>query len=104
MIVETWPDYVRRVTSGLNQSEVARKTGNQVSQANVGRWLRGELTTPSASSVVAFARAFNRSPIEALVAAGYLQPSDMAVQARPPLTEYSTDELFIELQSRYRES
>lgn len=100
--VETWPEYVRQVAAGLTQAQIATRTGNQVSQSNVGRWLRGELSMPAADNVVAFARAFGRSPVEALTAAGYLQPgeADAATPVRMPLSAYGTDELFDELRRR----
>lgn len=96
--VESWPDYVRRLSGNLNQTQVAEKTG--MAQSNVGRWLRGERAVPRAESVIAFARAFDQPPVEALIAAGYLKPEDAASTARTPLAEYSISEILDELRRR----
>ena len=101
MIVEDWTSYVRRVASGLGQLEIAAKTG--LAQTNIGRWLRSEPVIPKAESVVAFARAFNEPPIEALVAAGYITAEEAGAKARKsktPLREYSEVELLEEMLSR----
>lgn len=97
-VVETWPDYVRRIAAGLTQAQIAEKIG--VASSNVGRWLRGEPGMVRAETVIAFAKAFNEPPMEALVAAGYFSPDESAGQARTPLSQYSTDELFAELRRR----
>lgn len=68
----TWAEYVRAV--GSTPKEIATATG--VSQSIVSRWLSGT-THPSAENVVGFARAFNGRPVEALMAAGYLDPSEV---------------------------
>jgi transcriptional regulator with XRE-family HTH domain len=102
MVMEDWSAYVRRVTDGLNQLEVAAKTG--LAQTNIGRWMRGEHVVPKAESVVAFARAFNEPPVEALVAAGYLTAEEAGAKARKvrtPLREYTEHELIDELSSRF---
>jgi transcriptional regulator with XRE-family HTH domain len=96
--VNSWARYVARVTGDLKQADIAEKTG--VAQTNVGRWLRGDPGLPRAESVVAFARAFGQSPIEALVAAGYLTAEEAAGETRTPISEYSTQELFDELRDR----
>jgi transcriptional regulator with XRE-family HTH domain len=96
--VDSWARYVARVTGDMKQAEIAERTG--VAQTNVGRWLRGDPGLPRAESVVAFARAFGQSPIEALVAAGYISLEESAGRSRTPISEYSTDELFEELRHR----
>lgn len=98
-VVETWPEYVRRIAAGLTQAQIAAKMGG-VSTSNIGRWLRGEPGLPSAENVIAFAKAFQRPPVEALTAAGYFSPDETVPSARSPLTEYTTDELFAELRRR----
>ena len=96
--METWPQYVRKVAGPLKQEEIAELTG--LSQATVSAWLRGAPGLPRAETVIAFARAFSRSPVEALVAAGYLQSDEASVKARTPLVEYSDRELLDELRRR----
>lgn len=96
--METWPQYVKRIAGPLKQEQIAEHSG--ISQATVSAWLRGAPGVPRAETVIAFARAFNRSPVEALVAAGYLQSDEAAAKARTPLVEYSDRELLDELRRR----
>lgn len=97
-VLETWPEYVRRVTVGLTQAQIAEKVG--VASSNVGRWLRGEPGMVRAETVIAFAKVFHRPPMEALVAAGYFTAEETTGTVRTPLDQYSTDELFAELRRR----
>lgn len=99
-MVESWAEYVRRATEGTTQVQLAQVTG--VAQTAIGRWLRGETQAPRAESVVSFARAIGKEPVEALVAAGYLEPTEAAghIQVTQPLSEYSTDALLEELRRR----
>ena len=99
--MEDWCEYVRRIAGGLNQLEIAAKTG--LAQTNIGRWMRGEHVVPKAESVVAFARAFGEPPVEALVAAGYITAEEAGAKARrqrTPLSEYSEEELVDDLRRR----
>lgn len=100
--VESWPDYVKRVIGDSNatQQQIEERTG--IPSSTVGRWLRGERVQPKAETVVAFARAFYRPPVEALIAAGYITAAEGEPERRhkTPLTEYATAELFDELRSR----
>lgn len=97
---ETWAEYVRRVTRSMSQTEIAEKTG--VAQTAIGRWLRGDTGAPRAESVVAFARAVNKPAIEALIAAGYLEPSDAtgAAAVQSSIRDFTTDELLAEIRRR----
>ena len=97
---ETWAEYVRRVTRSVSQTEIADKTG--VAQTAIGRWLRGDTGAPRAESVVAFAKAVGRPPVEALIAAGYLEPADAdaTVSVGQSIQEFSTDALLDELRRR----
>ncbi|WP_328358363.1 helix-turn-helix domain-containing protein [Mycobacterium sp. NBC_00419] len=99
-MAETWAQYVRRATQGTTQVQLALVTG--VAQTAIGRWLRGETAAPRAESVVAFARAIGKPPVEALVAAGYLTPSEAAqrIEVNQALSEYSTNDLLDELRRR----
>ena len=91
MPMESWSAYVRRIAGGLTQEKIAERTG--LAQTNVGRWLRAAPGAPKAESVIVFARAFGQPPIEALIAAGYLDAADAATGARTELSEYSRKEL-----------
>lgn len=97
-MVETWQEFVRRIAGPLTQAQIGEKIG--VAPSNVGRWLRGEPGMVRAESVIAFAKAFNASPMEAMIAAGYFTHDDVGTTVRSPLSEYSTDELFAELKRR----
>lgn len=99
-VIETWPEFVRRVTGAMPQAKVAEVTG--VAQTNIGRWLRGETDAPLASTVVAFARRLGESPLEALVAAGYISPEEAGATpvTQQGLRAYSTRQLLDELDRR----
>lgn len=96
--VETWPEYVRRIAGDMKQEDISALTG--ISQTTVSSWLRGAPGLPRAESVIAFARAYEKPPVEALVAAGYLDGGEAAAKVRTPLSEYSNRELVGELSSR----
>ena len=98
-LVQSWPEYVRKITGGLKQEQISATSG--ISQTTVSNWLRGAPFTPKAETVIAFARAFKQPAVEALVAAGYLEASDAATTVRTPLRQFSTDELMAELRTRY---
>jgi len=97
-VTSAWSGYVGRVAEGMTQAQIAQRCG--VASSNVGRWLRSEPGRPNAESVIAFARAFSQSPMEALVAAGYLSREEESSGVRTPLTEYTYQELIAELQRR----
>ena len=66
---ETWPEYLRRISAGATQAKIAERIG--IGRLSVCNWLHGK-TLPKAETVITVARAFGRSPIEALVVASYL--------------------------------
>jgi transcriptional regulator with XRE-family HTH domain len=100
-----WWRYVVTVTGNAAQKEIATATG--IDQSSISRWQRGS-NTPRATAVVTFARAYDRSPIEALVAAGYLSSEDVGVveltTVTGDLTRVSSDSLLSELRRRLLES
>lgn len=101
--VESWAEYVKRVSHPLSQAQIAEKTG--IAQTNVSRWLRGLGGSPKAEFVVTFARAFKQPVVEALVAAGYLRHDEVGVSFKPksgrtPISDYSTKELLAEIERR----
>jgi transcriptional regulator with XRE-family HTH domain len=77
-----WWHYVATVTGIAAQKDIASATG--IDQSSISRWQRG--TTPRAEAVVALARAYGRSPVEALVAAGYLSRTEVGVVELTTLT------------------
>lgn len=76
MAGESWWDYVRRVSDGAMQKDIAARIG--VNPATVSGWQRGTVGTPSATKVIEFAREYKVSPVEALLVANYLQAADLA--------------------------
>jgi transcriptional regulator with XRE-family HTH domain len=96
-----WWRYVMTVTGDAVQKDIAAATG--IDQSSISRWQRGT-NTPRAEAVVALARAYGRSPVEALVAAGYLSSSELGVveltTLTGDLTGASVDALLSELRRR----
>jgi transcriptional regulator with XRE-family HTH domain len=70
-----WPTYLNQIST--NQSEISRAAG--VSSATVSRWL-SRSSRPLAPQVIAVARAYDQSPVLALVAAGYLTRAEIEEQ------------------------
>jgi transcriptional regulator with XRE-family HTH domain len=101
MAESTWWQYVLTVTGGAAQKDIAETTG--IDQSSISRWQRGT-TTPRAEAVVALARAYGHSPVEALVAAGYLDRDELGVVELTTLTgdlsRVSVDSLLSELRRR----
>lgn len=65
----TWAEYVRAVIGSDSGRAVAQMIGQ--SESAISRWKTGAVV-PEPRQAVAFARAYGRQPIEALIAAGYL--------------------------------
>jgi transcriptional regulator with XRE-family HTH domain len=97
----SWWRYVGTVTGDATQKDIAVATG--IDQSSISRWQRGS-NTPRAEAVVALARAYGRSPVEALVAAGYLSSDELGVveltTLTGDLTGASIDSLLGELRRR----
>ena len=77
----TWPTYLRTISGKDNQKQIAEKA--DVAATTVGRWL-AEGIVPRAEQVIAVARAYATSPLHALVAAGYLAPSELDLVPEAP--------------------
>jgi transcriptional regulator with XRE-family HTH domain len=71
---ETWWEYVIRIAGTSAQKEIAAAAGVDPSQ--VSRWSNGH--NPDAKRVVHFARTYKRPPVEALIAAQYLNEDEAA--------------------------
>lgn len=99
---EDWPSYVRRITQGASPKDIAQTL--HVNRSLIDRWLNKE-SRPATENVVALARAFHGKPVEALVAAGYLDQDDVngAVEIVRPLSDLSDDVLISELRGRLRD-
>lgn len=84
-----------------NDKTIAGRIG--VSPSTVGRWRSGEVD-PKPRQVVGFARAYDKNPIEALIAAGYLSEEDLGedltLRVSGDLDDVSTFQLMDEVQSR----
>jgi transcriptional regulator with XRE-family HTH domain len=97
----TWWRYVLTVTGNAAQKDIAAATG--IDQSSISRWQR-RTNTPRAEAVVALARAYGRSPVEALVAAGYLSSTEVGVVELTTLTgdlsAASIDSLLSEIRRR----
>jgi transcriptional regulator with XRE-family HTH domain len=89
------------VTGKAAQKDIAAAAG--IDQSSISRWQRGSIT-PRAEAVVALARAYGRSPVEALVAAGYLSSDELGVveltTLTGDLTRASIDSLLSEIRRR----
>ena len=97
----SWWSYVVTITGNATQKDIAAASG--IDQSSISRWQRGT-NTPRAEAVVAIARAYGRSPVEALIAAGYVDRDELGVvelgTLTGDLTRASTDSLLSELRRR----
>ena len=73
-MTETWPDYLRRITGNATQAQIAERIG--IGRLSVCNWLHGK-TRPKAETVITVARVYGRPPVEALLAAQYLEPTEV---------------------------
>jgi transcriptional regulator with XRE-family HTH domain len=71
---ETWPEYLRRITHGQTQTQIAQQIG--IGRLSVNNWLHGR-SRPKAETAIIVAQVYRRSPLEALLAAAYLEPGDL---------------------------
>lgn len=96
---ETWWEYLNRVTDRASQVEIAKAAG--VDPASVSRWKLGK-NTPSADRVIAVARHFGRNPVEALVVARYLRPTevDASIELAASADALTDDELLTAIRRR----
>lgn len=96
-----WTRYLEVTTHPDNDKTIASKVG--VSPSTIGRWRSGEID-PKPRQVVALARRYGKSPLAALVAAGYLSAEDLeedlTLHYAADLDEISTLQLVDELRDR----
>ncbi len=89
----TWWEYVQRVAGTSSPTEIGRRA--RIGQSSVGRWHN---SSPKPENVVAFARAYDRPPLEAFVAAKFLTEEEAGlVEVRTDSTELTHDALVDEL-------
>lgn len=107
--VDSWREYVKDVIGLERQADVATKTG--VDQATISRWLRGagagsRPPSMSLTAVRAFARAYRRPVVGALLAAGLLDEEEVDPATDPAVTDWRElvhdDELIDELARRLK--
>lgn len=99
MTMETWPEYLRRIAGGQTQAQIAERVG--IGRLSVCNWIHGK-TRPKAETVIAVARVYRRSPIEALVAADYLESDEAGVQVEVRISpsQLSAEQLADEVRRR----
>lgn len=98
-VAETWPQYLRRISGGATQAQIAERIG--LGRLSVYNWLHGK-TQPKAETVMTVARAYGRSPIEALLAAAYLRGDEvrLPIERRSSPADIGADELAAEVRRR----
>lgn len=98
-MTETWPEYLRRITAGQTQLEIAARVG--VGRLSVCHWVHGK-TRPKPETAIAVARVYDRSPIEALLAAGYLRATEvrLPIDTRTSPQVLSAEDLAAEVRRR----
>lgn len=102
--VGTWGEYIKKYSQGESQGVIAKKM--EVDTSTVGRWLKGsEGQRPRAEKAINFARHYRRSPIEALIHAGYIEADEIgqAVEIAGSMRDVSDAALMEELASRLAE-
>lgn len=98
--IEPWMEYVQRHAHGDKQEDIADKIG--VTSSTVGRWKDAGIQ-PRGEHVVAFARAYGRAPVEALIHAGYIKPEEAgfsSVELAGSMHDVSDRDLMKELSDR----
>ena len=69
---------MQKVTGGASQNAIAERAG--IAQSSVNRW---KTVIPKSENVIAFAKAYNRPPLEALREAGLVSDEDIALTTAP---------------------
>ncbi|MBV8180641.1 MAG: helix-turn-helix transcriptional regulator [Mycobacterium sp.] len=97
---ETWWEYVQRISRGAPHKDIAAAAG--VDPSRITGWKNGD--RPNAQNAVGFARAYDRNPVEALIASGYLDQSEVSgvVELSASPARLSADDLLGEIRRRIR--
>ena len=98
----SWWSYLRAISGEASGTAISRATG--VDPGSVSRWKSGTVQ-PSAETAITVARAYDRPPVEALIAAGHLSPAEAnrLVITDRPVTDFSARELLDEIYRRIPE-
>lgn len=101
--ISSWGEYIKKYSHGDPQGVIAEKMG--VDTSTVGRWLKGSTGQPEAEKAINFARQYNRSPVEALIHAGYITADEIgqAVETAGSMKDVSDEALIGELGGRLAE-
>jgi hypothetical protein len=95
----TWWQYVSQVAGTATPSEIARRVG--LTPSSVSRW---QLSTPKPETAAAFARAYDRPVIEALIAAGVVTAEEAGVtEVAADLSSVPVDDLLAEIRRRLQD-
>lgn len=100
---ESWNAYLASVRGDDLDKDVAEKAG--ISASTLSRWLSGK-QFPSPQQVITLARSYRESPLDALVAAGYLAASELGAYGTPrslSLRDFSDLEIAREILRRIEE-
>lgn len=99
VVAESFWNYLMRITD--NASGVAISRAAEVDAGNVSRWKTGK-TKPGAESVVKIARVWHRPPVEALVASGHLEATEVngVVEVGLDISQLTDEELLNEIKRR----
>lgn len=76
-----WARYLRAITGTDTGARISQRTG--IAESTISRWLSGSIPARVPRQVVTLAHEYEANAAEALVAAGYLDESDL-VMAEPP--------------------
>ncbi|MDT0223510.1 helix-turn-helix transcriptional regulator [Gordonia sp. AC31] len=99
MTEPTWWSYFKRI-AGTETGRIIAEAA-EVSEPQVSRWKSGK-NRPDADALVRFARAYNRPPVEALIAAGYLDSQEVGevVEVAMSTGDLAVDDLIEEMRRR----
>jgi transcriptional regulator with XRE-family HTH domain len=84
-MTDAWWDYVQKISQKSRPADIAERT--QISAPTISRWNpenKGGPARPDPDNVVRFAREYNRSPLEALIIAGYITVDDIGKPVQLP--------------------
>lgn len=96
MSTTRWSAFVSQHLASGTACDLARRAG--IDKATISRWLGGK--RPSPESAIAFARALDLSPSDALVHAGYLEPTELERRPGRLLGDLEDSEILTVLASR----
>lgn len=102
MTREDWTSYVHRISHGVPTEQIAEAAGVHIT--TIYRWLNSP-KQKSPQMVIKFARGLRQSPVEALIAAGYLEPTEVAgvIEVVRSAGDLPDDELVAEIARRFDE-